>query len=176
MRTLAPMTVYRLVMATGMTYNTYMEKDLTAYVMVGAPGAGKSTYAKKLAETENAVIVSGDDVRRELYGDASIQGSWVQIWDRIEEYVSGSCGMPVILDGTHYRRDYREEAITLLRSFGYLRVEAVVVNPSLATCLARNFQRKRHVPDYVIKEMHEKLQTSLKTLDHEDFDRINYVF
>jgi predicted kinase len=158
-----------------MTYNTYMEKDLYSYVMVGAPGAGKSTYAKKLAETENAVIISGDDVRQELYGDSSVQGSWIQIWDRIEELVSGSCGMSVILDGTHYRKDYREEAITLLRSFGYLRVEAVVVNPSLPACLARNFQRKRHVPDYVIKEMHEKLQTSLKTIDNEDFDRITYV-
>ncbi len=64
-----------------------------------------------------------------------------------------------------------------MRSFGYDRVEAVVVNPSVATCLARNFQRKdRNVADYVIKEMHEKLQTSLKTIDHEDFDRITYVF
>ena len=144
--------------------------------MVGAPGAGKSTYAKQLAQTENAVIISGDDIRTELYGSAEIQGNWAEIWDRIDELVSESCGMPVILDGTYHRTDYREEIITLLRSYGYLRVEAVVVNPTLATCLARNFQRKRHVPDYVIKEMHEKLQTSLKTIDHEDFDRINYVF
>ncbi len=169
------MTVCRLVTATERTYNTLMDNHLTAYVMVGAPGAGKSTYAKKLAETENAVIISGDDVRRELYGDSSIQGSWVQIWDRIEELVSASCGLSVILDGTHYRKDYREEAISLLRSYGYLRVEAVVINPSLSTCLSRNSQRKRHVPDYVIKEMHEKLQTSLKTIGNEDFDSINYV-
>ena len=148
-----------------------------AFVMVGAPGAGKSTYAKKLVETENAVIISGDDVRRELYGSAEIQGNWFEIWDRIEELVSESCGMSVVLDGTHYRKDYREEAVTLLRSYGYECIEAVVVNPTLATCLARNFQRAdRNVPDYVIKEMHDKLQTSLKTIDHEPFDRINYVF
>ena len=170
------MTVYRLVTPTGMTYNTYMEKHLDAYVMVGAPGAGKSTYATKLAEMEDAVIISGDDVRLELYGSASIQGKWHEIWDRIEELVSESCGMPIILDGTHYRRDYREEAVALLRSFGYTCIEAVVVNPTLATCLSRNFQRKRHVPDYVIQEMHEKLQTSLKSIDNEDFDRITYAF
>jgi predicted kinase len=147
-----------------------------AFVMVGAPGAGKSTYAKKLAGTENAVIISGDDVRAELYGSAEIQGNWVEIWDRIDELVSESCGMPIILDGTHYRKDYREEAIALLKSYGYDKIEAVVVNPSLATCLARNFQRAdRNVPDYVVKEMHCKLQTSLKTIDHEPFDRINYV-
>jgi predicted kinase len=148
-----------------------------AYIMIGAPGAGKTTHAKKLAEVENAHIISGDDVRAELYGSAEIQGNWFEIWDRIDELVSESCGMPVILDGTHYRKDYREEAITLLRSYGYDRVEAVVVNPTLATCLARNFQRAdRNVPDYVIKEMYTKLQTSLKYIDSEPFDRITYVF
>ena len=151
-------------------------ENLTAYVMVGAPGAGKSTYAAKLAQKENAVIISGDDVRAELYGSAEIQGNWGEIWDRIDELVSESCGMSVILDGTHYRKDYRSEAIQLLRSYGYTRVEAVVVDVSLATCLARNFQRARNVPDYVVKDMHEKLQNSLRTIVHEDFDRITFVY
>jgi predicted kinase len=150
---------------------------MNAYVMVGAPGSGKSTHAKKLAETENAVIISGDDIRAELYGSAEIQGNWVEIWDRIDELVSESCGVPVILDGTHYRKDYRQEAITLLRSYGFEKVEAVVMDASLATCLARNFQRvERNVPDYIVKEMHEKLQRSLKTILDEDFDRVNYVY
>jgi len=154
-----------------------MENNITAYVMVGAPGSGKSTHAKKLAETENAVIISGDDIRAELYGSAEIQGNWVEIWDRIDELVSESCGVPVILDGTHYRKDYRQEAITLLRSYGFEKVEAVVMDASLATCLARNFQRvERNVPDYIVKEMHEKLQRSLKTILDEDFDRVNYVY
>jgi predicted kinase len=153
-----------------------MENTLTAYVMVGAPGAGKSTYAEKLAQTENAHVICGDNVRAELYGSAEIQGNWVEIWDRIDELVSESCGMSVILDGTHYRKDYREEAIALLRSYGYQKVEAVIVNPSLATCLARNFSRPdRNVPDYVVKEMHEKLQRSLKDIYSEDFDRFDFV-
>jgi predicted kinase len=148
----------------------------TAYIMVGAPGSGKSTHAAKLAEIENAYVISGDDVREELYGSAEIQGNWVEIWNRIDELVSESCGMNVVLDGTHYLRRYRKEAITLLRSYGYTRIEAVIMDAPLATCLARNFQRERNVPDYIVKEMHSKLQSSLKDIYSEDFDSLNFVY
>ncbi len=149
---------------------------MKAYVLIGIPGAGKSSYAKKLAETENAVIISGDDIRSELYGSAEIQGDWGEIWGRVEELVIESCGVPVVLDGTHCRKDYRAEAVTLLRSYGYDRVEAIVMETSLATCLARNFKRERNVPDYIVKQMHSDLQRSLKTITEEDFECLHFVY
>jgi predicted kinase len=151
---------------------------MKAFILVGAPGSGKSTYAGEIVLRENATIISGDAIREELYGSAEIQGNWTDIHDKIEEYVADCAGrnQPVVMDGTHYRASYRREAIALLRSYGYTRIEAVVVDSSLATCLARNFQRKRHVPDYVIKGIHEKLQTSLKHIDSEEFDNITYVY
>ena len=152
-------------------------EESTAYIMVGAPGSGKSTYAKKLAKIENAVIISGDDIRAELFGSAEIQGDWNAIWSRIDELVAENCHRNVILDGTHFKKKYREEIITLLRSYGYGCIEAVVLHPSLATCLARNFTRvDRNVPDYVVKAMHKTLQQGLKQIDAESFDRLNYVF
>jgi len=152
--------------------------EMNAYVMVGAPGSGKSTYAGEIVLRENANIISGDSIREELYGDACIQGNWIDIHDKIEKYVSESAelGIPVILDGTHYRASYRKEAIALLRSYGYTNISAVVCDSSLATCLSRNFMRKRHVPDYIIKGIHEKLQASLKFIDIEGFDHINYIY
>jgi len=150
--------------------------QLTAYVLVGPPGSGKSTYAAKLAETENAVIVSGDDIRAELYGDSRIQGDWSEIWDEIDTRVSESCGMSVILDGTHCREDYRAEAIALLKSYGYDRIEAVVLETSLPNCLERNANRERNVPEHVIEQMHSDLQQSLKTIMGESFDRFTFVY
>ena len=158
-----------------MSYIRSME-NLTAYLMVGAPGSGKTTYAHELADSENAVVISGDDIRTKLYGDASIQGDWGEIWDEIDTQVSEACGMPIILDGTHCREDYRAEAITLLRSYGYERVEAIVMDASLATCLARNFKRDRNVPDYVVKQMHSDLQQSLKTITNENLDGIHFIY
>ena len=149
---------------------------LTAYVMVGAPGSGKTTYANELADSKNAVVISGDDVRAELYGSADIQGNWSEIWERIDELVSESCGIPIILDGTHCRKDYRAEAFALLKSYGYERIEAIVMETTLATCLARNFKRDRNVPDYIVKQMHSDLQQSLKTITDEDFDCFQFVY
>jgi len=148
---------------------------MKAFVMVGAPGAGKSTFASKLAETENAFVISGDEVRAELYGDGAVQGPWTQIHDRIEELVSEAVGTPVILDGTHYLSSYRREAISLLRSYGYDEVEAVVVNTPLEECIQRNANRHRGVARHILLSMHHKLQSSLEFIDIEGFDHITLV-
>lgn len=150
---------------------------MTGYILCGAPGSGKTSYAKQLAERENAFVISGDEVREELFGSAEMVGNWEAIYDRIEELVSESCGMPVILDGTYEKREFREWAIALLRSYGYEQIEAVIMDVSLATCLARNFKRSdRNVPDYIVKKKHEDLQWSLKGIYSEDFDRISFIY
>jgi protein phosphatase len=145
---------------------------MKAYVMVGAPGAGKTTFAANLAKTENAVILSGDRIRAELYGNEASLGQWTEIQDRLEELLAEAAGSNVVLDGTYYRREYRGEALTLLHSYGYTDVEAVVVNPSLETCILRNATRHRHVPRHVIEQMHGKLQKSLRGIDAEGFSRV----
>ena len=143
--------------------------------MVGAPGAGKSTLATQLAENENAFVISGDEVRAELYGNETNQGNWEEIHDRIEELVSEAVGTPVILDGTHYLSSYRKEAQALLRSYGYDEVEAVVVNPPLEDCIFRNANRHRGVPRHVVLNMHEKLQKSLEFIGTEGFSKVTWA-
>ena len=43
-------------------------------MMVGLPGSGKSTYCRaQLSRNNRAIWLSSDEIRRELYGDSSIQ-------------------------------------------------------------------------------------------------------
>jgi predicted kinase len=146
-----------------------------AYIVVGAPGSGKSTYAARLAERENAVIISGDQIRAELYGDANIQGEWMVIQDRIENLIEENVGKVLIMDGTHYRAKYRKDVIALLQSYGYHDIRAIVVNPSLEICLKQNAARARNVPELVIEKMHSALQASLRGVDTEGFSVVEYV-
>ena len=40
----------------------------TLHFLIGLPGSGKSTFAKKIAKDNFAVILSSDNIRKELFG------------------------------------------------------------------------------------------------------------
>ena len=146
-----------------------------AFVMIGPPGAGKTTHSRKLTKEHHAVVLSGDDIRCELYGDASIQGSWDEIWSRMDELVAENCHRSVVADGTHCRPDYRAETLTLLKSYGYSEIHAIVVDRPLEVCLRQNAGRNRRVPEHVIKQMHEELAKSKQGIGNEGFSSVSYV-
>lgn len=149
---------------------------MQAFVLVGAPGSGKSTYVSRLlAQHPGSVVISGDNIREELYGDANIQGDYNRIHDRMVEMLGEAVGSTVIMDSTHYRAAYRKSVIALLNSFGYTDIEAVVVNRPLEVCLKQNASRKRNVPEYVIEKMHNSLQASIRGIDNEGFSSVQYV-
>jgi predicted kinase len=151
---------------------------MKAFVLVGIPGSGKSTYAKKLAKTENAVVVSGDNIRIELEASGVNDPCWVEIWNLVEEEVAqaAECGRNVILDGTHVGVQHRAETVTMLQSYGYTEVEAVILDVDMKKCTERNATRKRKVADYVISHMHKTLRDSLPTIYSEPFSHFNFVY
>ena len=151
---------------------------MKAFVLVGIPGSGKSTYAKKLARTENAVVVSGDNIRIELEASGVNDPCWVEIWNLVEEEVAQAAeyGRNVILDGTHVGASHRAETRMLLHSYGYFDVESIILDLPLAVCMERNSNRKRKVADYVISHMHKTLRDSLPTIYSEPFSHFNFIY
>lgn len=144
--------------------------------MVGAPGSGKSTFVSDItADDPDAVVISGDNIRAELYGDADIQGNYAEIHDRMIEILEANVGRSVILDGTHYRAAYRKEALALLKSYGYDNVTAVVVDRPLEVCLSQNASRSRKVPQHVIERMHNALRASVRGIHNEGFTHVIFV-
>lgn len=66
-------------------------------MLVGISGSGKSTFAKEIKywgelEGENVEIFSSDEIRKELYGDASIQKDHEKVFrilhSRVKEALS----------------------------------------------------------------------------------------
>jgi predicted kinase len=155
-------------------------------LMVGLPGSGKSTWVAQFLKTHpDYRSVSTDDCRERIYGDASAQGDWRQVWACVQaEWQQGLGAIAqgtltgLIYDATNARRRYRGEAITAARQWGFSAIVLVWIDVPLSVALERNRQRPRQVPDEVIATMHRRLQVAppeiadgadyLVRLDHDD--------
>ncbi|MEH2131115.1 MAG: WYL domain-containing protein [Nostoc sp.] len=135
---------------------------MICHFLIGIPGSGKTTFAVELAKLGNYRLVSTDAIRQQLYGDASIQGEWSQIEEKvISEIVDAIIqGNSVIYDATNAKRLWR---IDLLKKLNLSLTSPVLwmgwyLQTPIATCKAWNQQRTRQVPEIVIESMHKSLQ------------------
>ena len=129
------------------------------YVMIGAPGSGKSTFAKKYIS--NAKYISRDEIRfsilaeDEPYFSKEDQVYREFIW---EIYNSLKNEEDVVADATNLNDKSRSklfEAIPL--DLSKYKVIAVYMNTPLKTCLERNELRKgvgrTYVPPQYLRRM-----------------------
>ncbi|MFN3926802.1 MAG: AAA family ATPase [Pseudanabaenaceae cyanobacterium] len=146
-----------------------------AIILIGIPGSGKSTLAQSMLRTHPNLYayISPDQIRGRLYGDASIQGEWLQIWAEVKQQVmtAAEAGKNIIYDATNYKSKYRREVIELLKSYHFQPITGVCLQVPLWICLSRNQSRSRQVPEDVIIEMHRCLVLNPPSL-REGFDRL----
>ena len=153
-------------------------KEPVAVVICGIPGAGKTHHVQALkAKNKHLVVIDGDAISSELYGNVPHQSNWGEIWDEIENTVADAAGQgrDVVIDGTHCRKEYREETLSLLREYGYSHIELIVLDVALSKALRQNSQRERQVPEYIIEQMHEDLARSLGTVCAEGWSKVTFL-
>ena len=89
----------------------------TVFLMVGLPGAGKTTRAKELAATHRALRLTPDHWMIPLFGDSMAQGKrWVLEGRLISLALQAlSLGVSVVLDYGLWSRDERSALRYLAR-------------------------------------------------------------
>lgn len=127
----------------------------TCYWMIGISGSGKSSVAKQIAEEKNAIILSSDSIRKELYGDENIQGDPFEVFNVLHKRAIDSLkmGFSVVYDATNLSLKNRVKFFNLLKSKG-IKAEhhAIIMSKSVNMCIEDNKKRDRVVPEHVIRK------------------------
>lgn len=136
------------------------------HLLIGPPSSGKSTFAKTLQQgLGEAVILSTDSIREQLYGDAATQGPWEEIEAELQHQIQQAIadGKVIIYDATNVKRAWRMSFLQKSAAQG-LNWLAWELKTDLDTCKAWNQQRQRMVPEAVIEDFYRYQQQLQPTL------------
>lgn len=136
----------------------------TLVLMMGLPGAGKSTWAKT-SMGDNDIYISRDEIRFSLVAENEEYFSKeTSVFDQfvasINEALAEGLAPAVYADATHLSRASRQKLLNRITA-PYDRLEIVFINEDIDTCLNRNENRKgtrAYVPRGVIRRMAVSLE------------------
>lgn len=157
-----------------------------AIVTIGAPGSGKSTYAREMIANDNTYIYIERDVLREkICNDLNLlPESYVRdvdnfhtvyyklpkdVRNNIEKLVTEQVNESIkhndkiILSNTNLTQKHRDELRRKLANLGF-EVKYVVFNNHITELLERNQLRKNVVNDNVIFDMYQRMQHQLEDI------------
>jgi predicted kinase len=149
-------------------------------LLIGLPGSGKSTLAWQLVES-GYLLISTDAIRAQLFGDEAIQGSWFKVWAEVQRQfqyaiaqIAQGKARSAIFDATNAVRRNRRQVIIAARAAGFTRITGLWLDTDLETCLDRNRNRDRQVPEAVILRMHRCLIGAIPSVQEGMHDLIRY--
>lgn len=141
----------------------------TLWILSGAAGAGKSTWANEEAQGRNAIIISRDNIRFDLMSEndsyfANETKVWRRFIDQIEYALVYSDYENIYVDATHINQKSRNkllDAISQKVALEYVDIKVVYFNVCAAVCRQRNARRtgRRQVPDKAIMRMMNQFET-----------------
>ena len=127
-------------------------------MMIGLPASGKSTKAQEYAKAYNATIFSSDALRKELYGDESIQGDNTKLFNTLHRQIKTHLknGYSAIFDATNISYKKRMAFLSELKNISCNKICVLMATP-YEECLKRNAEREHKVPENVIERMYRSI-------------------
>lgn len=155
-----------------------MRKKL--YIMVGAPGCGKTTYVRTHAAPGHSAHISRDAIRfAKLEEGESYFGREKEVYKTfIQQIIMAFDDCPwvdeVWADATHLTENSRKKLLSNLITVD-IDVIPVVIMPELDICLGQNMLRtgRERVPDAIVEKMYNTYEDPAN--DRIEYDDIIYA-
>ena len=150
--------------------------DLSLVVLVGASGAGKSTFARRhFKPTE---VISSDFCRGLVSDDENDQQASKDAFD-VLRYIAAkrlAAGRLTVVDATNVQPDSRRQFVELAREHDVLPV-AIVLDVPEEVCAERNARRpdRAELPRRVVRRHVRELRRSLRHLEREGFRKVHVL-
>jgi predicted kinase len=124
-------------------------------MLCGLPGSGKSTYCDKYKYNKDYIILSSDEVRKEL-GDINDQSKNEEVFNILHRRIKDNLrdGKSVCYDATNLSRKRRVAFLRELKNISCEKICVLVATP-YEMCVVQNFKRDRRVPVEVIWNMYK---------------------
>jgi predicted kinase len=139
-------------------------------LLVGLPGSGKSTYARRLRWP----VISSDHLRSLIADDATDQSVHGPVFAAVRYLLRKrlEVGRPLTcIDATHLTPRERRPYFKIAERYG-CQLEAVFFDVPVQVCQERNRQRDRVVPQQAIERMALKL---VAPTVEEGFSRVTVI-
>lgn len=154
-----------------------MKEQLVVWILVGAPGSGKTTFGKVLVEGDPRIMrVCPDDNRRAISGDSNNQAvsypAFCMAKDQMRHALNAhKC---VIFDATNMNRKARKDFINLARGHG-AKVIAMVFERTKETLMKHNAKRGAEGGRIVGEEVIDKMLAKYQRPEVPEFDEVTFV-
>lgn len=145
----------------------------TLNILIGLPGSGKTSYAKKQMINSNTIYLSSDDIRVEMFGFED-QTHNSEVFNEMNDrtYMALNKGYNVIYDATNLSRKRREQLIKKAKNEGN-EVNAYLFCTPINIILERNLIRQeRHLPYDKLIQMIQSIECPMY---YEGFNNIYLI-
>jgi predicted kinase len=134
-------------------------------IMAGLPASGKSTYRMNHKDIKNLAVVDSDEIKKTLEGydpkDPQMVHAQSKMIEKAKLYNYLSDGISFVYDTTATNSDKVIRITKQAQELGYT-VSIIYLNTTLATCLERNANRTRNVPESILVEKSSLIRTSIE--------------
>ena len=140
-------------------------------IISGVPGSGKSTFIKEHFTTDNAIIISRDEIRFGMLEDGedyfAHENEVITLWlEKITNAINNPEVEDIYIDATHLTEKSRAKVLNKLPKGDYF-ITTVFFDVPLETCIKRNDNRsgRAFVPHSVIRRMYTSYDQNTKLGD-----------